>query len=122
MMLRKLAALSALPLLLALTACEGDSKDELQDMEAETYVYRGEVVNCLEKAMGKTRLFTCDFESFYQDHPELLEDASEGSEEHVYWVDNDGRAMACVKMDSSRRSLACDWKRFYANYPAAADK
>lgn len=123
MTLRKLAILLLAPLALSLTACDGDTAKEPAKGNAETISYRGEGLSCFTDGGGKTRVMGCDFQKFYRDNPDLLQDKHEASEEAITWYTAEGHPLACVtKGAGTTKAIACDYERLYATYPSALDK
>lgn len=104
-----------------LSACVGSSADEPLAGDSETVTYRGESLHCNEPGTGETSSLTCDFETFYVRHPELLKDRSTASEDEVAWLSEQGYSLPCVShgMGKTRR-MACDWQRFYILHPDIA--
>lgn len=116
--MKKLLALLAIPALLMLTACEGDSAEEARGLKEKSYSYRGEKIDCYRAGSGKTAIMTCDFNSFYREHDGMLSQPDEEeSGEGTYWVKVEGKPLACVSTGSGQsRTLACDWQRHAAKY------
>jgi hypothetical protein len=70
-----------LALLVGMSACGASVQDEADDVEEVVVHYRGEDLNCLSTTYDRSITVTCDFERFYDENPNLLENPVEVEEE-----------------------------------------
>lgn len=108
------------PLAVSLTACGGGSASDPAGSGTEVNTYRGEVLTCIERGLGKTRERSCDFAAFYAAHPDLLTASPEDtSTEGVWWTTYEGKEMPCYREGRGETAtLSCDFDWFYALHGA----
>lgn len=111
-------AFAALAAVASLTGCTGDTPDDASDITVETTAYRGETIECVKEGSGRGATRSCDFNTFYALHGELLYDEEIGKEDGVTWADFKGHPLACIKEGSGTDvTRSCDFTRYYAAHP-----